>query len=79
MCKHLETNRSPKGLSRAPSIHMSREKRHLAWDNSLDPAVWLGPGTSCPLIWRRRQAVRSSPRGGFLALLDKGEDGDQGL
>lgn len=32
-----------------PSIHMSLEHRHLAWDNSLDPVVVIGPGDELTL------------------------------
>ncbi len=32
-----------------PSIHMSLEQRHLAWDNNLDPAVVVGPGDELTL------------------------------
>ena len=32
-----------------PSIHLSLEQRHLAWDNSLDPVVVVGPGDELTL------------------------------
>jgi acetamidase/formamidase len=32
-----------------PSIHLSVEQRHLVWDNSLDPAVVVGPGDELTL------------------------------
>ncbi len=32
-----------------PSIHMSLEHRHLAWDNTLEPVVVIGPGDELTL------------------------------
>jgi acetamidase/formamidase len=32
-----------------PSIHMTLEQRHLAWDNSLEPAAVIGPGDELTL------------------------------
>ena len=47
VCKHL---RGPiLGGVCVPSIHLSLEQRHLAWDNSLDPVVMVGPGDELTL------------------------------
>jgi acetamidase/formamidase len=48
VCKHLETGPSQEEHC-VPSIHLSLEQRHLAWDNSLDPAAVVGPGDELTL------------------------------
>ena len=56
----------------------SREERHLALDDSLAPAAVSAPGDELVLdLADARPGVRS-PRA-LPALLDKGENGDQGL